>query len=79
MFFVYVIQSEKKGNFYKGQTENLKKRLQAHNSGKTKSTKYGVPWKLVYYETVETREMALKKSNKKQLLGIKIIFDTFVR
>jgi len=57
----------------------LEKRLQAHNSGKTKSTKYGVPWKLVYYETVETREMALKKSNKKQLLGIKIIFDTFVR
>ncbi len=38
MFFVYVIQSGKNGNLYKGQTENLEKRLQAHNSGKTKST-----------------------------------------
>ena len=61
MFFVYVIQSERNGNFYKGQTEDLEKRLKAHNSGKTKSTKHGIPWKLVYYEIAETRVLALKR------------------
>ena len=61
MFFVYVIRSKSTGRLYKGQTQNLQARLKAHNAGKTKSTKYGVPWELVYYEDLLTRDEALKR------------------
>jgi putative endonuclease len=58
-YFVYVLESEKDGRLYKGQTSNLSNRVQEHNSGKTKSTKGYIPWKLVYFEKFETREEAV--------------------
>ena len=36
--------------WYIGFTNNLKKRIEEHNSGKSKSTKSRTPFKLVYYE-----------------------------
>ena len=58
-YYTYVIQSEVDGRFYKGQTENIASRILQHNSGKTKSTKGYLPWKLVYFEKFKTREEAL--------------------
>ncbi len=58
-YFVYIIRSLKDGRFYKGQTQNIEKRVLEHNSGKTKSTKGYVPWELVYFESFKTREEAL--------------------
>ena len=55
MFYVYVLRSIDDGILYKGITSDLKKRLQEHNSGKTRSTKAFIPWKIIYYETFETR------------------------
>jgi putative endonuclease len=55
-YFVYVLKSEIDGRLYKGQTTDIEKRIKEHNSGKTKSTKGYMPWKLVYFETFETRE-----------------------
>jgi len=46
MFYVYVLLSEKDGKFYVGYTANLKNRLQMHNEGKVKSTKFRRPWAL---------------------------------
>ena len=58
-YFVYILESEIDGRLYKGQTSDVEKRLTEHNSGKTKSTKGYKPWKLVYFETFETRDEAL--------------------
>ena len=58
-YFVYVLESEIDGRLYIGQTSDIEKRLTEHNSGKTKSTKGYKPWKLVYFETFETRDEAL--------------------
>ena len=58
-YFIYVLQSEKDGRLYKGQTSNISKRLRQHNAGENKSTKGFRPWKLVYYESFKTREEAL--------------------
>ena len=55
MFFVYVIKSTLDGRLYKGLTSNLHKRINEHNSGKTKTTKAFKPWKLLYYEEFSTR------------------------
>jgi putative endonuclease len=57
-YIVYAIQSQLDGRIYIGFTFNLERRLNEHNSGKTRSTKGYRPWKLVYSESVETRVMA---------------------
>lgn len=49
-YYIYILQSEKDNNFYTGYTNNLKERLQMHNSGKVISTKNRTPLKLVYFE-----------------------------
>jgi putative endonuclease len=56
MFFVYLLKSLKDGKYYIGQTENLKKRLKEHNSGKNKSTKSRVPFVLLGFEEYNKRE-----------------------
>ena len=58
MYIVYSLKSEKDGRIYVGFTENLPRRLKEHNSGKTRSTKGWIPWKVLYTEEVETREEA---------------------
>jgi len=49
MWYVYVLQNNKV-KWYVGYTNNLRKRILKHNSGKNKSTKHGMPWKLIYCE-----------------------------
>lgn len=61
VFFVYVLKNAFNGNLYKGHTADLAKRLQEHNSGKNRSTKPFIPWKLVYYEEFTTRIDAVKR------------------
>ena len=50
MFYIYILQSQKDKQFYTGYTNDLKKRLHEHNSGKVFSTKNRLPFSLVYYE-----------------------------
>ena len=70
MYFVYILHSESKDRFYIGQTGDLDDRLTRHNDGKSTSTKYGVPWKLVYTEGFETRAASLAR--EKEIKGWKI-------
>jgi putative endonuclease len=58
-FFVYVLESNVDGRLYKGHTQDIEKRLNEHNAGKTKSTKGYLPWNLVYFEEFDTRENAV--------------------
>ncbi len=61
MYYVYVIQSEKYGKNYTGLTTNLDKRIKEHNSGKTKSIKPYIPYKLIYHETASDLLQARKR------------------
>jgi putative endonuclease len=75
-FFVYIIQSEVDGSFYKGFTENPILRLQRHNNKETQSTCHLCPWKLVYVETLPSktraliREKNLKKATRERLQAL---------
>lgn len=60
-YFTYVIYSESHNRFYKGMTQNIEKRLKEHNSGKTSSTKFYAPWRLIYFEEFSNRDDARKK------------------
>jgi len=46
---------------YVGFSKDVKRRLLEHNSGKTRSTKGYIPWKLVYQEQVESRIKARER------------------
>ncbi|MCK4904658.1 GIY-YIG nuclease family protein [bacterium] len=61
MFYVYVLLSLKDNNFYIGFSENLKKRIKDHNSGRNTSTKIRRPLELVYYEAHLSKEDALRR------------------
>ena len=50
MYYVYVLKSEKSGQWYTGSTGNLRKRLSQHNNGESNWTKRGIPWIIIYYE-----------------------------
>ncbi len=61
MFYTYVLQSSKDGNFYTGFTKDLKIRFEQHNNGQVPSTKNRIPLVLVYYEACRDQADALKR------------------
>jgi len=61
MFYVYILKSETTKKSYIGYSTDLKKRLYEHNMKVTKSTKSGIPWKLIYYEAFENKVDALRE------------------
>lgn len=61
MNYTYMLRC-KDGTLYTGWTNDLKRRIKAHNSGKgAKYTKSRRPVKLVYCEEFPTREEAMKR------------------
>lgn len=57
------------GTLYCGWTDDIEKRLAAHNSGKaSKYTRSRLPVKLVYYEVFDTKQEAMSREARiKQL------------
>ena len=50
MYFVYILQSIKDNKTYVGYTDNFERRFEQHNSGRSKSTKYRAPFKILFKE-----------------------------
>ncbi len=59
-YYVYIIQNEG-GRYYFGHTKNIFSRILRHNQGGVRSTKYGIPWTLVYSEHFKTRSEAYRR------------------
>jgi putative endonuclease len=60
-FVVYVLLSEKYGNFYTGYTKDINNRLANHNDGFVKSTKHRRPLQLIYFETCISQNDATRR------------------
>jgi len=60
-FYVYVLRSVNFERNYIGFTKNVKNRLKQHNSGKTKSTKPYKPWRLLFFESYNTKTEAIDR------------------
>ena len=61
MNYTYIVKCSD-GTFYTGWTNDLTRRMEAHNQGRgAKYTKARRPVKLIYYETFETKEEAMKR------------------
>ena len=78
MNYTYILKC-KDGSLYTGWTNDLDKRLKAHNSGKgSKYTRVRRPVELVYYEKFNTKEEAMsreyaikhmRREKKEELIG----------
>ncbi|MFA5833253.1 MAG: GIY-YIG nuclease family protein [Bacteroidota bacterium] len=64
MYLVYILQSLKSGKYYVGHTDDLPYRFTQHNNGYSKSTKSGIPWKIVHTEPFSTRSDAMKREHE---------------
>ena len=61
MNYTYIVRCAD-GTFYTGWTNDIEKRIQAHNSGGgAKYTRSRLPVTLVYYESYETKEEAMSR------------------
>ena len=75
MFYIYVLQSEADEGLYIGLTHDLKRRLAEHEEGKSFSTSYRRPWRLIYYEAyleeadATGRERYLKSGGGRRFLA----------
>ena len=71
MNYTYMLKCSD-GTLYTGWTNDLEKRVEAHNSGKgAKYTKARRPVELAYYEEFETKEQAMKREYAIKQLGRK--------
>lgn len=77
--YVYILESNKDGEYYVGYTNNLKRRLAEHKKGLNFSTKYRLPFRLVYFEgclnasDAKRRERYLKTTQGRRFLGLRLI------
>jgi len=67
MYAVYILKSVKDQNLYIGSTNNLKRRLAEHISGKVFSTQNRRPFKLVYCELYKSEIDARKREHNLKL------------
>lgn len=58
--YIYVL-SLNNGEFYKGYTEDLRRRIKEHINGHVDSTKNKKPLELVYYEAYQNKKDAMDR------------------
>lgn len=61
MHYVYVLESVgEPGRYYSGETEDLRRRFDQHNTGASKHTAKYRPWKLIWYAGFENTATAMR-------------------
>jgi putative endonuclease len=60
-FHVHILVSQVTGRCYVGSTGDLPDRLSRHNSGQSKATKHGAPWRLAHCESYDNRSDAVRR------------------
>ena len=61
MIYVYAISSTNHNYIYVGMTNNLEERFHRHNTGRERTTKPYLPYKIIYQEECLDRTSARKR------------------
>ena len=56
--YTYILFSKSAKRYYTGSCDDLEKRFERHNDARVTSTKYGVPWTLIWHQECTTRSKA---------------------
>jgi putative endonuclease len=77
--YVYILQSMRDFSFYVGQCEDLDCRMSKHFDGMSKYTASKRPWRLVYFEMLESRSEALKREKAIKKMKSKIYIKSLIQ
>ncbi|MDD5433364.1 MAG: GIY-YIG nuclease family protein [Candidatus Pacebacteria bacterium] len=78
MFYIYILLSCKDRQLYIGYASDLKRRIEKHQTGFVRATKFRLPVKLIYYEAyllqsdAKRREKFLKGGKGRQEFKIQL-------
>lgn len=84
MWYVYILKSTAKNWHYVGSTNDIKRRIDDHNAGRSSSTKFYRPLVLVYKENYKdekaarSREHEIKRNRKLKESLLKQIYCRIV-
>ncbi len=67
MFYVYLLRSQRDGDFYIGYTDDLRRRFSEHNQKRVASTKNRAPFALIYYEAYRSEDDAREREHNLKL------------
>ena len=68
---VYILYSRSLNKYYVGQSSNIEDRLKRRNSGRSKYTKSGIPWELIWSKELDSRSEAMSLERKIKSRGAK--------
>ena len=77
-FFTYILFSEKLNKHYIGHTNDIDRRISEHNSSHCSSTKFGVPWRLIYSKEFPTNSEAIILELKLKSMKNKKYIEWFI-
>lgn len=63
MHYLYILYSNRLDQYYSGHSHDVDKRFEKHNSGKSRVTHRGVPWKLKRVIEFPTKRQAIQAEN----------------
>jgi putative endonuclease len=69
MFYLYILKSKINAQLYVGYTNNIDRRFNEHNEGKSFTTKKYRPWELIYLEGYKNIEDAKDRERKIKQFG----------
>jgi putative endonuclease len=78
IYFVYILYSPSTNHFYVGHTNNIDKRIEQHNAGRTISTKRGRPWTVVYKEDFPSKAAAYNRELEIKSIKSKVFIEKLI-
>jgi putative endonuclease len=58
-YYTYILESQKDGRLYIGQSNDLEGRVKRHNNNQSLSTRFRGPWQLLFHKEFSTRTEAI--------------------
>jgi putative endonuclease len=78
-YSVYVIRSERNGRYYIGFSGRPEARLEEHNAGTVKATRYLRPWTLVYSEQFTDASAARRREHHLKSMKSRKYLEALIR
>ena len=78
-FYFYILHSQKLNKYYIGSTQNLEERLRKHNSNHKGFTGGIGDWKIVYFETYSSKDLAYARERQVKKWKSKIAIEKLIQ
>ena len=78
MFTTYILKSDKLDTYYIGYTGDVSARIAKHNSGGSRWTRGGMPWKIVFTRDFVSKREAIKFERHLKKMKSRRIIELYI-